>query len=457
MSKEQPMLFAPCSINQRILMMDEETDVIITGGGAGGGKALAHGEKVLTPSGFVNIEDIMVGDEIVTPQGQREHVTGVFPQGVVPLYRVEFQDGRYVDTCGEHLWKFHLAGNGDKKSRVGNTIELGSLLSKKKKHSKGSPIIPLTSSLGSGKKHLSLPPYFLGAILGDGHLPMGGQPSITSADEFIIEQIKGEGITVGHVQSREGNKSSAYSISGVRAKLRELKLEGKGSFTKFIPDEYKDGSVEDKFSIIQGLFDTDGYISTDGKTYYYTVSEQLSKDVREILFSLGFSVTTTIKTGTYKKDGKTVVCGDCYCLYVRGRNQSKLFRLPRKVERAVDKNVGLKVVSVTPIEPGEATCISISGEEKLFVTTNYVVTHNTRCCLTKYLSYLSDPNFRGVVFRQSLPQLKVSGGIADESHKIYPLFGGVYKSQAMKWVFPSGATLQFAAIGDDRDLPGWQG
>ena len=33
MSKEQPVLFAPCSVNQRILMMDEETDVLITGGG----------------------------------------------------------------------------------------------------------------------------------------------------------------------------------------------------------------------------------------------------------------------------------------------------------------------------------------------------------------------------------------------------------------------------------------
>jgi len=29
----EQMLFAPCSINQRILLMDETTDVIITGGG----------------------------------------------------------------------------------------------------------------------------------------------------------------------------------------------------------------------------------------------------------------------------------------------------------------------------------------------------------------------------------------------------------------------------------------
>lgn len=54
-------------------------------------------------------------------------------------------------------------------------------------------------------------------------------------------------------------------------------------------------------------------------------------------------------------------------------------------------------------------------------------------------------------------QLLVSGGIVDESHKIYPHFGGRFYSQSLKWVFPSGATLQFAAIGADRDLPGWQG
>lgn len=81
----------------------------------------------------------------------------------------------------------------------------------------------------------------------------------------------------------------------------------------------------------------------------------------------------------------------------------------------------------------------------------------SRMCLTKYLSYLSDPNFRGIVFRRSRPEIFASGSLVDESHQIYPFFGGIWKSQAARWHFPSGATLQFAAIGDDRDLPSWQG
>jgi len=87
----------------------------------------------------------------------------------------------------------------------------------------------------------------------------------------------------------------------------------------------------------------------------------------------------------------------------------------------------------------------------------------TRMCLTKCLSFIRDKNARVIVFRQTQPQLKVSGGIIDESHQIFPHVGGEYKVQQMKWVFDGsgmaakGATVQFAAIPDDAALAGWQG
>lgn len=87
----------------------------------------------------------------------------------------------------------------------------------------------------------------------------------------------------------------------------------------------------------------------------------------------------------------------------------------------------------------------------------------TRTILTKCLQFIQDPNARVIVFRQTQPQLKVSGGIIDESHQIFPHVGGEYKVQAMKWVFngkkgaAKGATIQFAAIPDDASLSGWQG
>ena len=45
----------------------------------------------------------------------------------------------------------------------------------------------------------------------------------------------------------------------------------------------------------------------------------------------------------------------------------------------------------------------------------------------------------------------------DESKQIYRDFKATYKTQAMEWVFPSGAKISFNAIGSDDDLGGWQG
>lgn len=60
-----------------------------------------------------------------------------------------------------------------------------------------------------------------------------------------------------------------------------------------------------------------------------------------------------------------------------------------------------------------------------------------------------------MIVRKSYPQLKLSGGLWDESKGIYKHFGGIAKEQKMTWVFPNGATIQFAALPDD--MSEWQG
>lgn len=76
-------------------------------------------------------------------------------------------------------------------------------------------------------------------------------------------------------------------------------------------------------------------------------------------------------------------------------------------------------------------------------------------CLTKALKYINDPAARVLIVRRSYPMLKLSGGLWDESKGIYSHFGGIPKEQKLTWVFPNGATIQFAAIPDK--LSEWQG
>lgn len=429
---------------------------------AGAGKALRHGEKVLTPNGFINIEDVKVGDSVVTPSNTVETVSNVWPQGEVDIYRVHFQDGRHVDTCGNHLWKFHIAGRGETNSQITTTQKLKAIVDEENNHEKGIrkrlPIIPLTDpvDLPTSRK-LPIDPYVLGVILGDGHITKYGGSVITTPDKFIFDQIENAGYSLGKVIQKEGNNAWCQYVLGIPKKIKLLGLANTKSQTKFIPEEYKCSSVKDRYSIVQGLMDTDGYVSDSGQTSFDTTSKQLCEDVREILISLGFSVTITTKIGKYKIDGFVKECSLVYRLYIRGRNQNKLFRLPRKVSRTKVKDVGLRIEKIELVGRDFATCIGITGEEKLFITTNYIVTHNSYCALLKQLDCVNDPDARVVFIRNTRPQLIAPGALVDESKAIYSHFNPRFRSDILQYAFPSGCTISFKAINSTADLPGFDG
>ncbi len=429
---------------------------------AGGGKALKHGEKVLTPSGFKNIEDMVVGETVITPDNTIEYVTGVYPQGKVAIYRVTFQDGVSIDTCGKHLWEYHVSGKS--KQKVSTTLELKEIVDSQKNLPQGAtkrlPIIPLCVpvDLRNNPQTLPIAPYSLGAILGDGHIQEHGGTTLTSMDSAISERIRAEGYIVSGGHPKEGNKAKAYGLVNLRSTLRELGLAGKKSDEKFIPQQYIQASIEDRFALVQGLMDTDGYVSKDSKVYFDTTSPYLAEGIRTVLLSLGYTVTTTDKIGSYRDtEGVKIICKKVYRLYIRGGDCSKLFHLKRKVERCKQKKIGRRIESIEFVGFDYATCISISGSKKLFLTTNFVVTHNSFSCLVKNLDGLNDPHFRCTIFRRTRPELTRQGGLADESQAIYRDFGGDFKKQSLRWDFPSGAQISFAAISSDADLGGWQG
>src|ERR1043165_8764718 len=76
-------------------------------------------------------------------------------------------------------------------------------------------------------------------------------------------------------------------------------------------------------------------------------------------------------------------------------------------------------------------------------------------CLTKALEFIKDPAARVLIVRRSFPQLKVAGGLIDESNSIYPWFGGEFNKQDTIWTFPNGATISFRPIPDN--IAEWQG
>ena len=80
-------------------------------GTTGAGKALTDDTLVLTPKGWRPNGDLRPGDRVVRPCGGAATVLSIHPQGRIPVVRMEFADGRIIDCSRDHLWPVRVAGD----------------------------------------------------------------------------------------------------------------------------------------------------------------------------------------------------------------------------------------------------------------------------------------------------------------------------------------------------------
>lgn len=106
----------------KALSSGKRPQVILLWGDSGCGKAQPLDSLVLTTSGYKKMGDIKVGDEVFTHTGARGMVSGIYPQGVRPIYRINLSDRTYIDVSDEHLncvW-----GSNDDQLYILSTLEL---------------------------------------------------------------------------------------------------------------------------------------------------------------------------------------------------------------------------------------------------------------------------------------------------------------------------------------------
>ena len=77
--------------------------VMLFYGDSGCGKAQPLDSLVLTTSGYKKMGDIKIGDEVFTHKGNSGRVSGIYPQGVRPMYRIYLDDNTYIAVSDEHL------------------------------------------------------------------------------------------------------------------------------------------------------------------------------------------------------------------------------------------------------------------------------------------------------------------------------------------------------------------
>lgn len=352
---------------------------------AGGGKAQPLYSKIKVPGGWATMGDMQIGTEVVAPDGTITKVTGVYPQGKRDVYEVEFWDGRITRACGEHLWEsFDGTVRDPHRWAVRDTLEMKRLLEKNRQRL----YIPLVEAEDSASIEVPVDPYLLGALLGDGGLRYNLR--FSTPDLEIVDHISAtltEGLNIRHVDEYDYVITDACNNkNSLTDEIRKLGLFGKYSFEKFVPALYMNGSKEQRLEILRGLMDTDGTVNDHGVVSFTSTSQQLAEDVQYLIRSLGGIARISIKEARYTYNGE-VHCGrTAYNVNIRYKKPSELFSLTRKKMRCKDdgqyaEKLKLRVRDIRLIGSEDVQCISVDHPRHLYVTDDFIVTHNT---ITQY-------------------------------------------------------------------------
>lgn len=354
---------------------DEE--VATLAGYAGVGKEQPVSAIVQTPTGPRRFGDLKVGDKVMGRHGRPTIVTGVYSQGVKPVYEVTFRDGAKT-RCGiEHLWHVGRRSHG---KFLYETLSLREIIERGLFTKNATPFarfkIPLCEPVHFENPFPRFDPYVIGALIGDGYI-CGSVVSLSNPDiDSDISDSVRETLEPLEFEVRRNDYGSCprYVIADpgnprnrLRQHLVEVGLAVK-SVEKHIPSEYLYAPVEARKLLLAGLMDTDAS-SGGNRIRFSTSSARLASDIVTLVQSLG---GTAIK---HSRERNGEVEFD-----VNVKTTFNPFRTQRKAKnwKPSWKNPPSRyIVVVEEVGEEEQMCIRVDAEDHLYLTDEFIVTHNT--------------------------------------------------------------------------------
>lgn len=366
-----------------------ECNLIFLCGAATMGKEQPYDAKVLTPTGFVDMGSLKVGDTICGANGTNQKVLAIFEQGIKDVYKIHLEDGTSAECGLEHLWRASIR-RGHTPFNDYDTYSFKQIMWAM--DNGYNVCLPYCKPIQFDSEDLPIGAYTLGAYLGDGHSPKRGNPQLSchSDNIDIVERIKSEGYDISKIPSH----TIDYIISGrdINTHLKELGLHQKKCHEKFIPEIYKKSSVEDRLNIIQGLLDTDGCVTNQGMVVFATSSIRLANDLMWVCRSLGGRCSMKAYTPKYVYNGEKRAGRVSYHIRINMPPQYKIVYTAKKAERYKHKHFQRRhsVVSYELVGKKQCRCILVSNPDHLYITDNFIVTHNTYAMFLKALNGLGD-------------------------------------------------------------------
>lgn len=430
--------------------------MIIVAARPGVGKALALDTPLPTPTGWTTMGDVTVGDELLGADGKPTRVVAATDVMLGrPCYEVQFSDGTVIVADAAHQWLTETRAsrksaqaaavgyNRYKNQRtfaaVRTTAEIAGTLRCPTQDRRLNHSVVNARALDLPDREFLVPPYTLGAWLGDG---TSAAAQITAADPEIIMRIEADGIVAVPSESaryryqlrlpasaepasrqcvvcgtsfipqtsqvrtcgrscggrarfvsapvpsptcvRCGGPSAGLrlcqkchsTVGTLQARLRTIGVLG----NKHIPTEYLRGSETQRRALLAGLLDTDGTVTAGGAVQFSVTSQRLACDVAELIVSLGYRCQTSTKRVRGRNESSSIA----YTLTFS--TEDTVFALERKAithkeRRAIagtTRSGSRFIVDVRPVETVAVRCVEVDNDSHLYLASKAMVpTHNS--------------------------------------------------------------------------------
>lgn len=283
----------------------------------GNGKGQPDSAKIKIPGGWTTMGKIKVGDTVTAWDGSPTKVTGVYPQGLKQVYCISFEDGRQTEVDGDHLWEIY---------------------------DESIPALDKVSWDEDPRRKI---------VFTKDLLAISKDPSLLKQIYFPLPK------------SEQGNDvklpMDPYAFG--------LTLGDATDDLISIPDIYLNGSHKQRLGFLQGLMDANSVL--DGGIHLTTTSLNLAQAVQYLVWSIGGIAKLVKLDGTHRVE-------------IRYTNPQELFRDETKQEASkayAEVLKGLRLLDVLPVGSEETQCISIAHKDRLYVTDDFIVTHNTYMAL----------------------------------------------------------------------------
>lgn len=345
-------------------------------------KAQPVDTPTLTPTGWVKIGDLRIGDRVIGSNGKATTVVGVHPQGVVECVEIELTDSTVVRCSPEHYWTLRDGRGPWRTLTISDVVATGLRRGNNYRWElPGHPAVEFEPPVPA-----PVDPYILGVLIGDGCLRGRGGVEFTKPLPSLHDEVRARLPEGYQLKVRDKGCCSISGPRGANAFLDYLRAVGLdvNSVDRFIPEDLQRMSVKDRRALLAGLMDTDGSCSSGKgrkRVTFYTSSPRLRDDVVELVRGLGgVARVFSIAEPTYTHGGERRVSPHpAFVITISAPwNPFRESGRASSWEPPIARTHVRRIRAVRPVDPREMVCISVAAQDGLYVTEGHVVTHNTR-------------------------------------------------------------------------------